>query len=341
MGWHSLRQGAPAAGSLPLVAIVGPTASGKSALAALLAAELGGTVINADSMQIYRDLPVLTAQPGAEERALAPHRLYGVLDAAERCSVARWLELAATAIDAVRAEGRLPILVGGTGLYVHALLEGLADVPPVPEAVAVEARRRAAAEGCASLHAELQVLDPAAFLRLHAGDTQRVVRAWEVATATGRPLSAWQAEHPPLRLLPEETAAHAFVLMPDKPPLYAACDRRLEAMLEQGAIEEVAALMARQLGSDLPAMKAQGVPELAAYLAGRMSRAEALAAAQRETRRYAKRQLTWFRHRLLGRAGDVRELPLLHGCHVLTQQFSERDSLAFCTKMLHNASIGT
>lgn len=331
-GWETLRPEAMPQGGLPLVVVAGPTASGKSALAAHLAAELHGTVVNADSMQVYAGLAVLAAQPGPEELELAPHRLYGTLDPSERCTVARWLDLAVAEIAAIRAEARLPILVGGTGLYLRALLEGLADVPEIPAAVRAEGERRRAALGTPALHAELATLDPAAHVRLQPGDSLRVLRAWEVATATGTPLSVWQAAHPPLRPLPAETRVSAFVSMPDKPPLYAACDRRLELMLEQGAWDEVTALLARDLDPELPAMKAQGVPELAAALRGETSRAVALEGAQRETRRYAKRQLTWFRHQLLGA-----QLPLLHGCYVRRAQFSVREDLAFCTKTLHKA----
>jgi len=275
------------------VVIAGPTASGKSALAAAAAAAFGGTVVNADALQVYRELDIVTARPGPALTARAPHRLYGVLPAAEPCSAGRWRGLALDAIAAARAAGRLPLVVGGTGLYIRSLLEGIADVPPVPAACRRAARERLTAIGPAAFHAEVAARDPAA-ARLAPGDTQRLLRAWEVAEATGRPLSAWQAAPPP----PPPVRALAIVLQPPRPALHAAIEGRFRAMLDRGAADEVRALLALGLDPMLPAMKAVGVRELAAWLAGRQSREDAAAAAIQATRQYAKRQTTWFRHQL-------------------------------------------
>jgi tRNA dimethylallyltransferase len=294
----------------PLVIVAGPTASGKSALAVALAEELGGTIINADSMQVYRDLVALTARPGAADLARAPHRLYGVIDAAEACSAGRWRELALDEIVAARGEGRLPILAGGTGLYLRVLLEGLAPVPSVPPRIRAAARARHAALGGAAFRAELAALDPAAAARLQPGDTQRLIRAFEVVEATGKPLAQWRER----QRAPAFRAA-AVVLLPPRQRLNAAIDRRFDAMLAAGAEAEVAALVARGLDPSLPAMKAVGVPELAAYLAGRSSREAAVDAARQATRRYAKRQYTWLRHQL----SETERLRKL----VLAEQFSE------------------
>jgi tRNA dimethylallyltransferase len=294
-----------------VIIIAGPTGSGKSALALAVAEEFAGTIINADSMQVYRDLAVLTARPGAAELARAPHRLYGTVDAAEACSAGRWREAALAEIAAAREAGRLPLLVGGTGLYLRALLQGLAPVPPVPAEARAAARALHASIGPARFHAALARLDPEAAGRLPPGDTQRLVRAYEVAAATGQGLAAWRrAQAAP------EIAAAAVLLMPPRETLYAACDARFLAMMAAGAEAEAAALLARGLDPALPAMKAVGVRELGDALAGRLSRAAAVAAAQQATRRYAKRQYTWFR-RQLPETDGLRKL-------VLDEQFSER-----------------
>jgi tRNA dimethylallyltransferase len=279
----------------PVVVIAGPTASGKSALALAAAEAFAGTVINADSLQVYRELAVLTARPGPATEARLPHRLYGVLPAAERCSAGRWAGLAAAAIREAAAAGRLPILVGGTGLYLRALLNGLAPIPAVPEAALAEAKARLAALGPASFHAELARRHPASAVRLRATDPQRLARAWAVLAATGRPLADWQAEaaRPLLSLDPL-----LVLLEPERAPLYRACDRRFLQMLEAGALDEARALAALGLDPTLPAMKAVGVRQLLDHLAGVIGLEEAIAAAQQATRNYAKRQLTWFRHQL-------------------------------------------
>lgn len=278
--------------------IAGPTASGKSALAARLAREIDGDVIGADSMQIYRDLQVLTARPSAEDlEGQPPHHLMGVADAAEVWSVGRWVRAAAPLIDEVLARGRQPIVAGGTGLYFTALTEGLAETPEVPPQVRAEAAADYERMGEASFRHRLAGVDPAAARRILAGDRQRLCRAWEVWAASGIPLTSWQARTAPV-LAPGSW--RGVVLEPPRQTLYARCDARLDAMLQAGALEEVRALAARALPPDLPAMKAVGVRELAEHLAGRTSLEAALAAAQRETRRYVKRQSTWLRRRMAG-----------------------------------------
>lgn len=273
------------AGEVWLVA--GPTASGKSALALRLAERLGAAVVNADSMQVYRDLRLLSARPSAEEEALAPHRLYGHVDGAESYSVGRWLEEAI----AVLAEPGPKVVVGGTGLYFRALTVGLADMPAVPEAARLAAGERLDAEGEAAFRAGLRAVDSAAEARIAPGDRQRLVRAAAVHAVTGRALSDWRSD-----TRPTLSRFSAVVLEPPRDALYGRCDARLGAMVEAGALAEVAALKARRLPEDRPVLKAVGVREFSAHLDGRASLADALEAARRETRRYAKRQLTWFRN---------------------------------------------
>lgn len=278
----------------PLVRLIaGPTASGKSALALRLAAETGAVIVNADSMQLYRDLRVLTARPSAEDEALADHALYGVADAEEAWSVGRWLRAVTSLMAEVADAGRPLVLVGGTGLYFRALTEGLADVPAVPDPVRATEADLYDREGEAAYRTRLAGLDSAAETRIASGDRQRLVRAAAVAVATGKPLTAWQAETQPL-LAPG--AYEALVLEPDRATLYARCDARLDAMLDEGVFEEVAALHARGLDPALPALKAVGYRELAAHVAGDLPLDQALAAAKQATRNYAKRQLTWFRN---------------------------------------------
>ncbi len=277
------------------IVIAGPTASGKSALAVDIAERLDGTIINADSMQVYRDLRILTARPPPADEARAPHRLYGVLDAAEDCSAGRWRAMAEAEIRAAWAAGRLPLIVGGTGLYIRAIMEGLAPTPEVPAAVRRAARDLQRSIGTAALFERLVAADPRTAAGLDPANTQRVLRAWEVLQATGRPLADWQAEPPAGRL---EAEWLVVTVLPPREALYAACERRVEAMLAAGALEEVRALLARGLDPALPAMKALGVPELAAHVRGETGREAAVAALQQATRRYAKRQLTWLRHQL-------------------------------------------
>jgi tRNA dimethylallyltransferase len=287
---HSSDKTRAAAASAIIIA--GPTASGKSALAAALAEEIGGTVINGDALQCYRDLEILTARPDAKAQARAPHRLYGYLDAAERGSAADWRERALGEIAATVELGRLPIVVGGTGLYLRALQHGLAPFPEIPAAICNEAAALHRALGGAAFRERLGALDPASARRLPAGDTQRLVRAYAVVRATGVPIGRWRDR--PHRAAPYRFAT--ILIMPPREALYAACNARFAAMLESGALAEAEALAARELDPGLPAMKAVGLPELLRHLRGEMTLAEATAAAQRATRRYAKRQTTWFRH---------------------------------------------
>ncbi len=280
--------------------IAGPTASGKSALALELAVAFGGTIINADALQTYRDLRILSARPDDMALARAPHRLYGYQDAAERGSVERWRALALAEIAASHHAGRLPIVVGGTGLYLRALQHGLAAIPPIPAAIREEAAALYRALGGAGFHERLAAADPVAASRLSPGDRQRLMRAWEVVRATGRPLSEWHgaewhsgpASASPYRFL-------CLLLLPPRDALYAASNARFLGMIAQGALAEAAALGRRGLDPGLPAMKAVGVPELLRHWRGEIALDEAVAAAQQATRRYAKRQMTWFRHQMV------------------------------------------
>ena len=278
------------------VLIAGATASGKSALALTLAETLGGIIINADSMQVYRDLRSITARPAPEEEARVPHRLYGHVDVAENYSTGRWCLDAASAIAEAHAAGRLPTLVGGTGLYFKALTRGLARVPPIPPALRACLRERMAAQGAPALHAELAARDRESARRLMPGDRVRILRALEVVLATGRPLADWQREGAPPALDP--AAAMRIFLDVERSALYARIDARFDAMLGAGALEEVRALVARNLDPALPAMKAHGVPWLIRHLRGEIDLAAAAEGAKRDTRRYTKRQATWFRHQL-------------------------------------------
>ncbi len=280
------------------VLIAGPTASGKSALALALAEAWGGAVINADSMQVYRDLRIITARPDPLEEARAPHLLYGHRDAGENCSVGMWLGDVAEALATCRAERRLPIVIGGTGLYFRALTQGLSAIPPVPSEVRASIRARIEAEGPQALHAVLAARDPETAARLQPRDGVRIGRALEVLEATGRSISDWQASNAPP--LVDLAGARAIFLSPEREQLYATINRRFALMIEQGALEEVRKLAARQLDPALPAMKAHGVPWLSRHLAGEIALEDAIANAQADTRHYAKRQMTWFRHQLPG-----------------------------------------
>ena len=278
------------------VLIAGPTASGKSALALALAEELGGTVINADSMQVYRDLRIITARPAPEEEARVPHRLYGHIDAADNYSAGRWCVDARAALRDAQAQGRLAVVVGGTGLYFRALTHGLAPTPPIPAETRSDVRAQLQAQGISGLYAELCERDPESAQRLMPNDRARITRALEVVRATGRSLAHWQREG--MRPALDPRKAVRIFLHVERMELYARIDARFDAMLAAGALEEVAALRARNLDPALPAMKAHGVPWLVRHLAGEMDLATAAAGAKRDTRRYTKRQATWFRHQL-------------------------------------------
>lgn len=272
----------------PLALIAGPTASGKSALALALAERTGGTIVNADSAQVYRDLRIVTARPDAEDLRKAPHRLYGHRDGADPCSAAEWAEEARQAIAAVHVGGGMPILVGGTGLYLRTLLDGIAPVPEIDPAIRADVR----ALDVAWAHERLSIEDPEAARRLRPTDTTRVARALEVVRSTGRPLGAWQKER--VGGMKEEVRLLPLLLIPPRDWLRDRCDRRFENILSDEGIEEVRSLLERRLNPVLPVMRAIGVPEMAAMLGGEMSKAEALEAGRAATRQYAKRQYTWF-----------------------------------------------
>ena len=275
-----------------LALIAGPTASGKSAVAIDLAVATGGVIVNADASQVYRDLSLLTARPSAEEQAQAEHRLYGMVDAATAFSAADWAEVARREVAAIHAEGRLPILVGGTGLYIRTLLDGIAPVPEIPGEIRAVVR----ALPLESARFALEEEDPLAAATIGPRDSARVARALEVIRATGRSILAWRMTR--AGGIGDTVTLVPLIVDPPSPLLYERCDRRLERMFDGGAIEEVAALLERGLDPALPAMRAIGVPPLVAYLEERCDRAAALAAAQQATRNYAKRQRTWFRHQV-------------------------------------------
>ena len=276
--------------------IAGPTASGKSALALDLAARTGGVIINTDSMQVYRDLSIITARPTRDEEALLPHRLYGHIDAAINFSAGSWVTDATTALTEARAQNRLPIFVGGSGLYFKALTHGLSAMPPIPAAIRDGVRARLEENGVEALHAELGKRDPASAERLKPRDRTRIARALEVIEATGRSLIDWHSEGLP-PLLPSGEF-DALFLAPERDQLYARIDARFAAMLSAGALDEVARLASRQLDPLLPAMKAHGVPALIRHLNGEITLDEAAEIGRADTRHYAKRQFTWFRHQL-------------------------------------------
>jgi tRNA dimethylallyltransferase len=278
------------------VLIAGPTASGKSALALELARATGGVIVNADSMQVYRDLRIITVRPTPAEEALVPHRLYGHVDAAVNFSAGSWVLDAAAALAEARAQNRLAIFAGGSGLYFKALTRGLSAVPPIPPAVRDDVRARLERDGVEALHAELAKRDAASAERLKPRDRTRIARALEVVEATGRSLTDWHRDGLP-PLLPQG-AFRALFLEPDRELLYARIDARFAAMLEAGALDEVAALASRKLDPLLPVMKAHGVPALLRHLAGEITLEEATVIGRADTRHYAKRQFTWFRHQL-------------------------------------------
>ena len=295
--------------------VAGPTASGKSALALVLAERLRGTIINADAMQLYRELHIVTARPTTDETARAPHVLYGVRPAAEPGSVAWWRAAALAEMAAAREAGRLPILTGGSGLYLAALIEGLAEVPDPGPAARAEARSLLREIGPAALHARLADDDPATAARLRPTDSQRVARAWEVWRGTGAGLAAWQAR----TVQPAPWRFATVLLDPARAELRSAIAARLDAMLRQGALDEVRALLALHLDPALPAMRAHGVPELAGHLRGEMTLEAARRRVELVTGQYTKRQATWFRHR--GPADPAR-------AHMIHAQFTGLEQLS-------------
>lgn len=275
--------------SQPRVALIaGPTASGKSALALALARATNGTIINADASQVYADLRILSARPSVQEETQAPHRLFGHIDGAQACTAARWASEARDEIDRVLDEGGLPILVGGTGLYIRTLLDGIAPVPDIDPAIRAAVRALPVAEA----HARLAREDPAAAVRLAPADTTRVARALEVIRSTGIPLATWQEKK--RGGIADRINLSSFILLPPRNWLVQRCDARFESMVEDGAADEVRGLLARRLNSALPVMRAIGVPEITAWQDGAIDRVTMIERGQIATRRYAKRQYTWF-----------------------------------------------
>jgi tRNA dimethylallyltransferase len=279
-----------------ILIIAGPTASGKSALAIAVAKEFSGVIINADSMQVYKQMNVLTARPPARDLAKAVHRLYGILNADDPCTVGRWLDLAIVEIQSAWVNGKLPIVVGGTGMYLKALLEGLAPIPPVPTKARKKATKLHKKLGGDVFRQKLAVIDPKSALRIPAGDTQRLIRAYEVADATGRSLSDWQKDHPSKP--PLDALCGVIALLPERDILYDGVNKRFDWMMENGAMTEVRALDNLCLDPALPAMKAVGVPELRAAISGEKDLKSAKDDAKRATRQFAKRQMTWLRNQL-------------------------------------------
>lgn len=278
------------------ILIAGPTASGKSHLALELARRLDGVIINADSMQVYRELRVLTARPDLQEEALAPHRLYGIISACRRFSVSQWLDMTVTEIETARGSGQVPIVVGGTGLYFQALTEGIAKIPDIPSNIRKRARTLLGTKGASGVFAVLKVRDPVMAERLKSTDSQRLVRALEVMEGTGISLAEWQARPVSAPLSPGSW--QGFVLNQPRSELYSRCDRRFEQMLDHGALDEVKNLWDLNLDPSLPAMKALGVQVLIKLIRGEIDKSSAVALAQQSTRRYAKRQMTWFQNKM-------------------------------------------
>jgi tRNA dimethylallyltransferase len=281
----------------PVVLIAGPTASGKSAVALELARRHHGLIINADALQVYRELKIMSARPSEEEERQVPHRLYGTVSAAEAFSVGRWLPQACAAIEESWAKGRLPIVTGGTGLYFKALEEGLAPVPAIPASIREAWRRRLAIEGAEALHEELARRDGKEAMRVRPSDGQRIVRALEVLQSTGRPLAQWH-EGTGSGFLQSASVLRLY-LSPPRRNLYAAIDERFDRMVAAGALGEVTALLALRLDHNLPVMKATGVRELVRFLGGSGTIEEACRIAKQESRRYAKRQLTWAKRHMI------------------------------------------
>lgn len=280
-----------------IIILVGPTASGKSSLALAIAEEFSGDIINADSMQVYKDLRVLSARPPIEDEERVPHKLYGVLDATEACSAAKWRDMAVGAIEETLAAGRMPIVCGGTGLYIQALKDGLNLVPEVSEEIRNDVRNLQASD-VEALHAALAAEDPEMAAKLYTTDSQRIARALEVIRSTGKSLGWWQAQSP-IKTPPADWNFITLAMLPPRDVLYERCNLRFDLMLEQGALEEAAMLAKRNLPTSLPCMRALGVPELIAYSKGEMSKEEAAEKTRMFTRRYAKRQTSWINNQII------------------------------------------
>ncbi|MCW9035626.1 MAG: tRNA (adenosine(37)-N6)-dimethylallyltransferase MiaA [Rhodospirillales bacterium] len=283
----------------PVLIVAGPTASGKSSLALDVAIEFNGVVINADSMQVYDILSVITARPSKEDEAKAPHRLYGFLPPAKACSAGFWVEQAITEIKAAWVDGKLPILCGGTGLYLKTIVEGISELPTIPDKYREQATAELKRLGNEGFHQEVAKWDPEIAKRLPPSDSQRLIRAWEVFECTGEPLSVLQKKNKPTPPLPQAQFTQ-IVLAPPREDLYQSCGTRFDKMIEAGALEEVEAIAALNLDPVLPAMKALGVPEILGFLRGNTTLDQAREKSKQTTRNYAKRQSTWFRNQVKG-----------------------------------------
>jgi tRNA dimethylallyltransferase len=277
-----------------VIVVAGPTASGKSSLAIALAEFYGGEIVNADSMQVYKEFAVLTARPSKDDEKRVPHHLYGVMSAAEPCSAGHWLEMAVPCIEDIRARGQLPIVCGGTGLYLRVLGEGIAPVPDIPTGVLNEAASLYDQIGGPAFRERLALVDPEGAATLEPGDRQRLIRAYSVYQATGRTLRGWQVDQNPEP--PLDVRIFTIHLIPPRDQLYARIEARFDQMIVEGAMAEVEAVQKQILDPNLPALKALGVPDFERYLAGNTSLEEAIAKAKQGTRNFAKRQLTWFRN---------------------------------------------
>lgn len=279
-----------------IIILGGPTASGKSALALDIAKKIDGVIINADSQQVYLEIPIITAQPTTEEQAQVPHKLYGIISVRELFSVVQWLELVTKEINNVFNQGKTPMLVGGTGMYIKALVEGIAEVPEINPDIRQQVRQICDQDGAETIHAILTEKDPQIAAKLKPNDRQRVLRAYEVLLDTGKSLLYWQQQKV-TPIFPSEMFK-TFFLLPDRAEVYEKCNLRLIQMLEKGLLDEMQALDAMQVPATFPAMRAHGIREFIAYLHGKISLSDATAQAQQATRNYVKRQFTWFRHQM-------------------------------------------
>ena len=293
----------------PILIVAGPTASGKSSLALAAADKYNGVIINCDAMQVYRELRLITARPSSEDEAKVPHKLYGVIPAAEACSAGIWRELAVAEIETCWRADRLPIVTGGTGLYIRALMEGLTDIPEIPREIREEVTERRDQIGPEAFRQELAKFDPVSAERLNPTDSQRMIRAYEVYLGTERSLTDWHQVAPTTPSL--EANYQSIIFEPPRDELYAKCEARFDWMIDTGVLDEVHALMELNLEPSLPAMKALGVPELITYLRDKMTLEDAVSAAKQATKRYAKRQMTWFRGQIVQK-------------HRVNAQYSER-----------------
>ncbi len=282
----------------PIIILAGPTASGKTALAIEVAKEIGAIIVNCDSKQLYKEIPIITAQPTIEERQNIPHELFGVLSASRHCSVGKWLDMATKIIDQIHQQGKIPLLVGGTGMYIKSLIEGIQQIPDIDLSLREKIRLEEKESGSPALHKKLQQIDPESAAKLEENDGIRIMRAYEVMKQTGKSLSKWQQE--PGKIFYPGESFSLFFLNKDRQEVYDNCNKRFLNMIDEGVIEEIKALDAMKLDPKLPAMKAHGVPELIAYLHDEMSIEDAINRSQQNTRNYIKRQFTWFRGQMPG-----------------------------------------